>query len=260
MAHTKIALLLALGVSCAAPSPEALQSPLSNQTLLYRAGDTALLGAPRAYLPESDAPVVYDLWLEQQEKKTPLHIAALDATVDASTQTISWVSPQNELLSSSLKTPLQPVLLAQNVIPGLVARQGKIAYSVRVDGPESAAFWYDTQTQKTQLLEDGVGADEVLALSPDGTKALLLCSRTGLSSLYQKNIGTRELVQLTNVGIKAGPSLDPSLVAPNPTRASEVVWGAKGIAYRSQEGAFLLTLDGKLSALPAGALLEEAAQ
>jgi hypothetical protein len=251
-------------ISCAAPTMEVNQAPLSSSyTLLDQRGELRLLGVPQEINPDSDAPVVYDLFLQKDKDISLLSIAAIDAVLEERTNAIAWVSPTAELYLTSLSNK-RDRFLDGRVFYGIVAQNGKLAYNIRVDGPESAVFLYDTQEQKAALLEDGVGADEILAFSPDSSQVLILSSRTGLSSLYIKDIKTRELEQLTNLGLKSpskgsGP-FDASLVAPNPTNKNEVVWGQRGIAYRSQEGTFLLTLDRTLIRLSQDASLSEAAQ
>jgi hypothetical protein len=247
-------------ISCAAPTMEVNQAPLlSSYTVLDQRGELRLLGVSQEINPDSDAPVVYDLFLQKDKDISLLSIAAIDAVLEERTNAVAWVSPTAELYLTSLSNK-RDRFLDGRVFYGIVAQNGKLAYNIRVDGPESAVFLYDTQEQKAALLEDGVGADEILAFSPDSSQALILSSRTGLSSLYIKNLKTRELEQLTNLGLKSGPGLDLSQVAPNPTNKNEVIWGQKGIAYRSQEGTFLLTLDRTLTRLSQDASLSEAAQ
>lgn len=204
-------------------------------------GGVEVVGFAEAPPIETDQLPVYEL--------LDLGIAAVDAVVDAETGTLVWIDARGRLWMDAGDGARG---IGEQVIPGLAAARGKLAFAVRLDGPETAPFAIDLRTLEVTALDDAPGPDEVLAWSPDGREVLLLSGRTGLASLFAAGAdgaasadGGAGARQLTNVGLAPGRGLDVRRVAPAPVRARDVAWGARGIAYRAGEGGVFVLEPGR---------------
>ncbi|HUH03362.1 MAG TPA: hypothetical protein VML75_15300 [Kofleriaceae bacterium] len=159
---------------------------------------------------------------------------AIDAVLDDSTRTLAWIDPAGTLWIAPLATaPADRHAIAQDVLPGLAVSRGRLAFAARIDGPESAPFVADLRTRQVLALEDAPGPDEIIGFSPDGDELLLLSGRTGLASLFAIGIDQPTARQLTNIGLRPGPSLDHTAVTPAPAHRRDVAWVANGITYRA---------------------------
>lgn len=163
-----------------------------------------------------------------------LDIAALDAVVDTDTATLAWIDPAGALWVAPIdRAPASRRQVAGDVILGLAARGGKLAYAVRHDGPETAPFVTDLRTFERTALDDGPGPDEVMGFSPDGREVLLLSGRTGLASLFATDVAGTAARQLTNIGLAPGPDLDTTRVMAAPAHRSDVDWSPRGLVIHA---------------------------
>ena len=187
-----------------------------------------LLEAP---LPESDQRPELEMSLDGVALGT-----VLDAEIDADTNTLAWIDPAGTLWAAPLATaPAEARALADAVLPGLASSRGRLAFAVRVDGPETAPFIADLRTDRVVALDDAPGPDEIMGFSPDGDELLLLSGRTGLASLFAVGLDRPTIRQLTNVGLRPGPTLDRAAVTPAPIHRSDVAWSSSGISYRTAD-------------------------
>ncbi len=185
------------------------------------AGVTGVAVAPPA---ETDQVPVFEL--------EGFDVEAIDAAVDPDTQTLAWIDAHGTLWIAPVdRAPGDARRIAEHAILGLAAAGGRVAYAVRVDGPDTAAFAYDLRAQRTIALSDAPGPDEVLGFSPDGSEVLLLSGRTGLASLFAASVAEPTARQLTNVGLAPGRGLDPAQVTPAPENLRAVQWTDGGIRY-----------------------------
>jgi hypothetical protein len=189
--------------------------------------------------PDSDQRPVYELWYAGSPVAD-----VLDAGFDPVTSKLVWIDPAGALWSAPAATaPEDGLILAREVLPGLALARGRVAFAVRLEGPETAPFLADLRTQQVVALDDAPGPDEVLAFSPSGDEVLLLSGRTGLASLFAVGVHGRGVRQLTNVGLRPGPALDRDAVTPPPARARDVAWTAREISYRAGEWAVHVAVD-----------------
>lgn len=211
-------------------------------------GGVEVIGVAEPPAVDTDQLPVYEL--------LDLGISAVDAVVDGETGTLVWIDARGVLWMDAGDGARG---IGEQVIPGLAAARGKLAFAVRLDGPETAPFAIDLRTLELTALDDAPGPDEVLAWSPDGREVLLLSGRTGLASLFAAGAdGPAGARQLTNVGLAPGRGLDVRRVAPAPVRARDVAWGARGIAYRAGEGGvFVLEPGRELRRVDERAAIEE---
>lgn len=159
---------------------------------------------------------------------------AIDAIVDPETHTLAWIDPARTLWVAPFETaPAERRALAEDVLPGLAVSRARLAFAARIDGPESAPFLADLHTARVSALADAPGPDEVLAFSPDGSELLVLSGRTGLASLFAVGIDRPTSRQLTNIGLRPGPTLDATAVTPPPMHRRDVAWAPSGISYRA---------------------------
>lgn len=215
--------LVALVAACASPA-----GPESGTGL-----ELILLEPPP---PESDRLPEYEL----AHDGVPIG-TAVDAVVDEDTRTLAWIDPAGILWIAPLSAaPADRYALAHDVLPGLATSRGRLAFARRIDGPESAPFVAELRTRRVVALEDAPGPDEVMGFSPNGDELLLLSGRTGLSSLFAIGIDRPTARQLTNIGLRPGPSLDQAAVTPAPIHRRDVAWVGSGITYRA--GAELVRL------------------
>jgi hypothetical protein len=218
-------------VAGCAPSPSDEPSPLAaapaasdDRPMLRVELAPGLTGVAEAPAPETDQVPLFEL--------EGFDIDAVDATVDADTATLAWIDGAGTLWIAPLAdAPAGARAVAHGAIVGLAAARGRLAYAVRIDGPDTAPFVRDLRTDETAPLSDGAGPDEILGFSPDGSEVLLLSGRTGLASLFAASVGRPVARQLTNRGLAPGPALDPDLVTPAPASRREVAWTARGIEY-----------------------------
>jgi len=160
----------------------------------------------------------------------------LDAALDEDTSTLTWIDPSGTLWAAPLATaPTGARALAERVLPGLAIARGRLAFAVRVDGPETSPFLADLRTDRVIALDDAPGPDEIMGFSPDGEELLLLSGRTGLASLFAVGVDRPTIRQLTNAGLRPGPALDRAKVTPAPVHRSDVTWTASGIRYRADD-------------------------
>ena len=84
-----------------------------------------------------------------------------------------WVAPLD-------RAPEAARAIAERALPGLFTSGGRLAFAIRIDGPETAPFVADLTARQLALtaLDDGPGPDEVLGFSPGGDEVLLLSGRT----------------------------------------------------------------------------------
>jgi hypothetical protein len=192
---------------------------------LARTGDTSLIGVADAPAPDTDQQPRYRL--------EGFDIVALDAAIDPDTRTLAWLEAGGTLRVAPLdRAPDGARTVANHVITGLAAAHGRLAYAVRVDGPETAPFVHDLRSRRTVPLADGPGPDEVLRFSPDGSEVLLLSGRTGVASLFAARVSEPSARQLTNVGLRPGPELRHARVTPAPASRRDIVWTGDRIRYR----------------------------
>jgi hypothetical protein len=191
-----------------------------------------LIGVADAPAPETDQTPRFELFYDDRA----LGITALDATVDPLGDTIAWIDPELILWVAPVIAPQQQRWLASRAVLGLAASEDRLAYAVRIDGPDTAAFVADLRTLNSTPLSDAPGPDEVLALSPDGTEVLLLSGRTGLASLFAADIDSQTARQLTNHGLAPGQDLDVHRVVPPPVDRRSVRWNDDEIEYASGSG------------------------
>jgi hypothetical protein len=178
--------------------------------------------------------------------------AALEAVIDADTATLAWVDAAGTLWLAPIETaPDGKRAVGEQVLPALVTARGRLAFAERVDGPETAPFVVDLRTRDRIALDDGPGPDEVLRFSPEADRVLLLSGRTGLASLFVVGVDTPEVRQLTNAGLRPGPTLNPARVIEAPASHRDVTWDRGGVAYRAEAAVIRVALDGTVERLAA---------
>jgi hypothetical protein len=222
--------------------------------------DFRLVGvAPRPRAETGHAPR-YELLLESARtgEERALGIEAIDAAIDRETQTLAWIDPMGTLYTAPLsEAPNQRREVASEVILGLAADGGRLAFAIRVNGPETSPFVYDLRTEALSALDGGEGPDEIVGFSPDCDSVLLLSGRTGLASLFDASVEGRTAMQLTNVGLSPGPNLDPTAVIPSPSNLRDVSWDRNGIAYRATDSTIWIKPDGQVQRLDRDDPIEE---
>ena len=225
---------------------------------LADAGDARIVGTAPPPRAETGHAPRYELHLEQRgDAPRELGIEAIDAAYDPQTQTLAWIDPLGTLYAAPLASaPRDKEEIAREVIPGLAAEFGKLAFAVRVNGPETSPLVYELGSGELLPLDDGEGPDEVIGFSPDGESVLLMSGRTGIASLFDAGIRGTQAVQLTNVGLAPGPNLDPEAVVPSPMSLREVSWEASGIAYQAADSAVFIEPDGEVHILDRDAPIE----
>ena len=146
-----------------------------------------------------------------------------------------WVAPLD-------RAPEAARAIAERALPGLFTSGGRLAFAIRIDGPETAPFVADLTARQLALtaLDDGPGPDEVLGFSPGGDEVLLLSGRTGLASLFAVGVDRAAARQLTNAGLAPGPELDETAFVEPPIDHRDVAWGPRGVAYRAHDTVILL--------------------
>lgn len=185
-------------------------------------------------------------------------IEAIDAALDETTQTLAWIEPDGTLYTAPVaKAPRGKREAATRAIVGLAARSGRVAFAVRVNGPETSPFVLDLRTGELLPLDGGPGPDEILEISPSGDSVLLLSGRTGLASLFEASASGEVAVQLTNVGLSPGRDLDTAAFVPAPVHHRDVTWERNGIAFRTAEGAYLIDAGGRVQRIDRDAPIEE---
>lgn len=191
-----------------------------------------LTGAAARPMVDTDQLPVFELFAGGRA----LDIGAVDAVVDTATQTLAWIDEAGVLWVAPLDSaPAGKREVAGPVIPGLAARDGRVAFAWRELGPETEPFVLDIRARQIIALDDGPGPDEVLGFSPDGDEVLVLSGRTGLASLFALGVTRHTARQLTNVGLVPGRGLDTARVTPAPANIHDVAWTARGIEYRGDD-------------------------
>jgi len=237
MGGKRLAVLLSLVPVAACAAEGAEQQPTGDLRVeVGSTDDLQLFGVADAPRPDTDELPLFEIFAASTtgSSSRSLGIVAVDAAVDRTTRSLAWIDPIGTLWVAPLESaPDRKRSVAEQVIPGLAASHGRLAYAVRVDGPDTAPFVLDLRNAERIALADAAGPDEILGFSPAGDEVLVLSGRTGLASLFALGVNEPSARQLTNVGLVPGPLLDTSRVAPAPANRRDVAWSRGGIEYRA---------------------------
>jgi hypothetical protein len=256
MRNLSLAALLLVPMACTDPPAAALpdETDFALRMEFGHGQGIAVVGLGDAPAVDSDQLPHYRLYAGARL----VDDAAVEAVVEADTSTLAWVDDRGTLwLAPIAEAPEGKRAVAEQVLPALVAAHGRLAFAERIDGPETAAFVIDLHTERRTALDDAPGPDEVLGFSPAGDQVLLLSGRTGLASLFAVGVDTPDVRQLTNAGLRPGPTLDPSKVVPVPPDHRSVAWGTRGVAYRAEAAVIRVAPDGAVDWLEPDVALEE---
>lgn len=250
MRNLSLLALILLPAACAegpvTPAPDLPDAELRVEFGHWQGIDVVGLGD--APLPETDQIPSYRLHAADRV----IAEAATEAVIDTDTGTLAWVDTGGTLWLAPMETaPEGQRAVAEKVLPALVASRGRLAFAERVEGPETAPFVVDLRTGDRIALDDGPGPDEVVGFSPGADRVLLLSGRTGIASLFAVGVETAEVRQLTNTGLRPGPTLNAAKVVEAPASHRDVTWGDGGIAYRTEAAVIRVALDGTIERLAA---------